>query len=68
MDARKVKSIRISFKTHYTFVELPNNWVKETNEFEKTVWFLQFAPYNEAISTSKPSEKPKMTPTLPRLH
>ena len=30
--------------------ELPKSWRKEAAEFEKTVWFLQFWLYTEAIS------------------
>ena len=34
------------------FNKLPKSIRKETSEFEKTVWFLQFSPYTEAISMS----------------
>ena len=30
--------------------ELPKSWRKETTEFEKTVWFVQFSLNTEAIS------------------
>ena len=32
---------------------VPRKWRKETTEFEKTVWFLQFSPYTEAISMER---------------
>ena len=30
--------------------EIPQTWVDETEELEKTVWFLNFSPYSEAVS------------------
>ena len=35
------------------FAKLSKKLQKETTEFEKTVWFLQFSPYTEAISIEK---------------
>ena len=43
--------------------KLSKTQVKETTDFEKTVWFLQFSPYTESISMStiiKESEKDDM--------
>ena len=33
--------------------EIPSDWVEETQELEKTVWFLNFSPYSEAVSIPK---------------
>ena len=30
--------------------DLPEEWKEETKEFEKTIWFLNFSPYSEAVS------------------
>ncbi len=35
------------------YSKLSSNQRKETTEFEKTIWFLQFSPYTEAISMEK---------------
>ena len=32
--------------------KVPNEWKEETKEFEKTIWFLNFSPYSEAVSIS----------------
>ena len=34
------------------FKNLPSHIRKESREFEKTIWFLQFSPYTESISMS----------------
>ncbi len=47
--------------------ELPNTLRKETTEFEKTVWFLQYAPYTEAISFHKIIKETNKDPLLSSL-
>ena len=47
--------------------ELPKSIQKESSEFEKTVWFLQYSPYTEAISMTKIIKETAKDPTLLQL-
>ena len=47
--------------------KIPRSWKNETQEFEKTVWFLQFAPYTESISFDKMIEHTHKCEVLQRL-
>jgi hypothetical protein len=46
---------------------LPADIEDETKEFEKTVWFMQYSPYTEAVSISKLIEQTKKDPLLSSL-
>ena len=47
--------------------KLPRSWKHETEELEKTVWFLQFAPYTEAISFKRMIAETEKDKLLKRL-
>ena len=47
--------------------KLPRQWREETKDFEKTIWFLQYSPYTDAISMDKISSRTKKDPTLQDL-
>ena len=49
------------------FNKLSKKLRTETTEFEKTVWFLQFAPYTEAISFNKIIKETQRDPLLSSL-
>ena len=46
---------------------LPQEWRDETQEFEKTVWYLNFSPYSEAVSIPTIVEKTQKDKTLQQL-
>ena len=47
--------------------DIPKPWQKETHEFEKTIWFLQYSPYTESISMAKIIKETNNDPTLMQL-
>ena len=47
--------------------KIPKEWQEECTELEKTVWFLQFSPYTEAISMDKIIKKTDEDPVLKKL-
>ena len=47
--------------------EMPREWRKESSELEKTVWFLNFSPYTEAIAFSKIIKETKKDKVLQSL-
>ena len=49
------------------YSKLSNKRQRETTEFEKTVWFLQFSPYTEAISMEKIIKETEQDPVLSSL-
>ena len=49
------------------FTKLPRKVQKETTELEKTVWFLQFSPYTEAISMDRIIKETQKDPLLSSL-
>ena len=49
------------------FSKLPKHVQKESGEFEKTVWFLQFSPYTEAISLDRVIKHTDKDSTLTEL-
>lgn len=49
------------------FKELPKKIQKESKEFEKTVWYLQYSPYTESISMEKIIEETNKDETLIKL-
>ena len=49
------------------FTKLNKKIQEEAEEFEKTVWFIQFAPYTEAISFNKIIKETKRDPVLSSL-
>ena len=46
---------------------LPKKWQEECGELEKTVWFLQFSPYTEAISLEKIIKRTETDTVLKKL-
>ena len=50
-----------------SFINIPQQWKQETNEFEKTVWFLQLAPYTEVISMDRIVEDTEKAELLQKL-
>ena len=42
-------------------------WREESEELEKTVWFLNFSPYSEAVSLPRIIEESQKDPTLRQL-
>ena len=46
---------------------VPKEWLKETEELEKTVWFMQLSPYTEAVSMDKVIEETKKDAVLNKL-
>ena len=46
---------------------VPAAWKEETKELEKTVWFLNFSPYSEAVSLPKIIQETKKDKTLQQL-
>ena len=49
------------------YTKLSRKQRRETTEFEKTVWFLQFSPYTEAISMQRIIEETQKDPVLSSL-
>ncbi len=49
------------------FTKLSKKLQNEAGEFEKTVWFLQFSPYTEAISFEKIIKETEKDPLLKEL-
>jgi len=47
--------------------ELPKDIKKETKEFEKTIWFIQYAPFTEAVSMERIIKHTKQDPLLEKL-
>ena len=47
--------------------DIPQEWKEETEELEKTVWFLNLSPYSEAVSLCKIIEETKKDKTLQQL-
>ena len=47
--------------------KVPKLWREEAGELEKTVWFLNFSPYTEAISWSKIVKETERDDSLQRL-
>jgi hypothetical protein len=46
---------------------LPADIEEETKELEKTVWFIQYSPYTEAVSITQLIEQTKKDPLLNSL-
>jgi hypothetical protein len=47
--------------------ETPKAWKKETQELEKTIWYLQLSPYTEAVSMDRIVRETARDATLKRL-
>ena len=50
-----------------TLGQLHREWQEECGELEKTVWFLQFSPYTEAISLKKIIKRTETDPIIKKL-
>ena len=46
---------------------VPEEWKEETKELEKTIWFLNFSPYSEAISLPRIIDETKKDKKLQQL-
>ena len=47
--------------------KVPMSWKRETEEFEKTIWFVQFSPYTESISLDRIKEETGKDEVLQKL-
>ena len=46
---------------------VPGEWVEEAQELEKTIWFLNYSPYSEAVSLPKIIQETQKDKTLSKL-
>ena len=45
----------------------PTEWREESEELEKTIWFLNFSPYSEAVSLPRIIDESQKDATLTQL-